>query len=150
MSPLHATPRPASYSYQTVGQALADREVDLTDLEACRLAMVEAFGVEPDVDWLSARNHASDLRQERRITESARAVARHTCIVGLAGLFLVVGANVAFAAGGRIMPGAGLTPAEWEVVRALFAGAVGIAIVAAGAWWIERFLAGRIDDGRPE
>lgn len=131
----HATPRPASYSYQTIGQALADRDVDLTDLEACRLAMVEAFGVEPDVDWLSARNHASDLRDERRIAESARTIARHTCIVGLAGLFLIVGANVAFAADG-------LTPAEWEVLRALAAGAVGVALVGTAAWWI--------DDGRPE
>lgn len=136
------SPRPAAYSSQIVGQALADREVDLTNLEACRLAMVEAFGVEPDVDWLSARNHASDLRQERRVAESTRAVVRHSCIVGLAGLFLIVGANVAFAADG-------VTPAEWEVLRALAAGAVGIAIVGAAAWWIERFLAAQIDR-RPE
>ena len=39
----------------------------------------------------------------------------------------------------------GLTPAEWEVLRALAAGAVGIAIVGAAAWWIERFLAAQID-----
>ncbi|MGF3022694.1 hypothetical protein ACQVP2_07680 [Methylobacterium aquaticum] len=134
--------RPAAYSYRTIGQALADRDVDLANLEACRLAMVEAFGVEPDVNWLAARNHASDLRDERRIAESARTIARHTCIVGLAGLFLIVGANVAFAADG-------LTPAEWEVLRALAAGAVGIAIVGAAAWWIERFLAAQIDR-RPE
>jgi hypothetical protein len=140
----HATPRPASYSYQTVGQALADRDVDLTNLEACRIAMVEAFGVEPDVDWLSARNLASDLRQERRVEASARAVVRHTCIVGLAGLFLIVGANVAFAAA------TGITPAEWEVVRALLAGGAGVAVVAAAAWWIERFLAARISDGEAE
>lgn len=128
-------PRPAAYSDQTIGQALADRDVDLTNLEACRLAMVEAFGVEPDVDWLSARNLASELRDERRVAENARTIARHTCIVGLAGLFLIVGANVAFAADG-------LTPAEWEVLRALAAGAVGVALVGTAAWWI--------DDGRPE
>lgn len=57
-------PRPATTCERTVARALADRPgLDLRGEGACRAAMLEAFGAEPRVRWLSARRKAMSLRE---------------------------------------------------------------------------------------
>lgn len=56
------TPRPAAYGPDIVAQALADSTVDLAEGEACRFALLEAFGVEPEVDLDLVRTMALLIR----------------------------------------------------------------------------------------
>ena len=78
-------PRPARYAEAYLAQVLADREVDLTDIEACRLALVEAIGVEPDCDWLSVRTRASDVRAAERQCASVPGLIAALAVIGSVG-----------------------------------------------------------------
>lgn len=119
-------PRPAAYSDRTVASALAERDVDLTDLEACRLAMIEAFGVEPEVDWLSARNLASDLREERAREASTQAAIRHLAVIGVVGVLTFACGGHGFAAE-AVGDAASRQIARVYVIGGLAAFAVGVA-----------------------